>query len=51
MNIETHEKYYRVNHPDGFVEIVRRDSKFTSGYMSVNQMIRLDEIEAELEQE
>ncbi len=43
--IEVHEQYYRVNHPDGFVEIVRRFSKFTSGYMTVGQMIQLDQIE------
>jgi len=49
MNIEVYEQYYRVNHPDGFVEIVRRNSKCTSGYMSVEHMIRLDEIKATLE--
>lgn len=49
MNIEVHDKYYRVNHPNGFVEIVRRDSKFTSGWMSPYQLERIAEIEATLE--
>jgi len=48
MNIETHEQYYRVNHTDGFVEIVRRYSKFTSGYMSPAQLGRIIAIELEL---
>jgi len=42
--IEVHEQYYKITRRDGFVEIVRRYSKFTSGYMSVEHMIRLDEI-------
>ena len=45
MNIEVHEQYYRVNHADGFVEIVRRYSKCTSGYMSPSQITRIGEIE------
>ena len=46
MKIEVYDKYYRVEYPDGFVEIVRRDSKYTSGYMIPEQLIRIAEIEA-----
>lgn len=49
MNIEVHAKYYRVEYPDGFVEIVRRDSRCTSGYMSPYQITRIAEIEAMLD--
>jgi len=49
LEIETHEKYYRVEHIDGFVEIVRRDSKCTSGYMNPGALTRLNEIEERLE--
>jgi hypothetical protein len=45
-SIEVNEKYYRITHISGFVEIVRRDSKFTSGYMSPDQVARINEIES-----
>lgn len=49
VDIEVFEKYFLVTDLSNFVEVVRRDSKFTSGYMSKDQVSRIIEIEARLE--
>lgn len=45
-NIQVNPKYYRVTHPDGFVEIVRRDVYWDTGWKDPIQLKRIAEIEA-----